>query len=113
VISPAGGLVIVEVRCNFSGEGDRPDIWRPSNPGAPSAVLAYLVSGPIGSVFARGSRGAKGPSSVRGGGTIDTQHGPQKLTSIPRATGRDGVSKGLASVFEGTFADTREMITGW
>jgi hypothetical protein len=59
VISPAGGLVIVEVRCNFSGEGDRPDIWRPSNPGAPSAVLAYLVSGPIGSVFARGSRGAR------------------------------------------------------
>jgi hypothetical protein len=81
VISPAGGLVIVEVRCNFSGEGDRPDIWRPSNPGAPSAVLAYLVSGPSAQ---------SSPAGHAGQGTvISTGRGDDRYPARPSKTDID------------------------
>ena len=38
--------------------------------------------------------------------------GPQELTLVPCAAGLDGVSENLASDFEGTLAEIREMISG-
>jgi hypothetical protein len=66
---------------------------------APSAVLAYPVSGPSRLVSARGSCGDEGPGYQSGRrGRSMTEHGFQKLTLIPRAAGRDGVLEELASV---------------